>query len=254
MRSAVLWLLFLLALLVQAQPPPSLASLQAQLEALKAQLPPTCNGSSFLQRNSNGWLCVTPVRQSGNSSGWCRASQDGSETITCDVSPALLGSPPDCRPPGGKWLGFNSTLGGWICVCNAGWSGTSCNVSTGVQQIACSTPQVCVASGWTGLYQYVNGAIVCQCLQGWSGLNCSQQEPPLPPTAPARPFTCIATNNVNTCAALGDLYTRTNGASWTGNTGWSVAAAGTPTDYCTFYGVECRSGIVIQLCVRQSHT
>ena len=166
MRSAVLWLVFLLALLVQAQPPPSLASLQVQLEALKAQLPPTCNGSSFLQRNSTGWFCVTPIRQSGNSSGWCRASQDGSETITCDTSPSLLGSPPDCKPPGGKWLGYNATRGGWICVCNAGWSGTSCNVSTGVQQVACSTPPVCVASGWTGVYQYVNGTMVCHCLQG----------------------------------------------------------------------------------------
>jgi len=190
MRSAVLWLVFLLAFLVQAQPPPSLASLQAQLEALKAQLPPTCNGSSFLQRNSTGWFCVTPVRQSGNSSGWCRASQDGSETITCDASPSLLGSPPDCRPPGGKWLGFNATLGGWICVCNAGWSGTSCNISTGVQEIACSAPPVCVAAGWTGFYLYLNGTMVCQCLQGWVGINCSQQgnttsPQPIAPPSPA---------------------------------------------------------------------
>jgi hypothetical protein len=195
MRSAVLWLVLLLALLVQAQPPPSLASLQAQLEALKAQLPPTCNGSSFLQRNATGWTCVTPVRQSGNSSGWCRASQDGSETITCDASPSLLGSPPDCRPPGAKWLGYNSTRGGWICVCNVGWTGTSCNVSTAEQQNACSAPPVCVAPGWIGFYQYVNGTMVCQCLQGWGGVDCGQEEsstslgvpPPSPPSPPPPP-------------------------------------------------------------------
>ena len=188
MRSAVLWQSCLfLTLLVQAQPPPSLASLQAQLEALKAQLPPTCNGSSFLQRNSTGWFCVTPVRQSGsNSSGWCRASQDGSETITCDVSPSLLGSPPDCRPPGGKWLGFsNATLGGWICVCNAGWSATSCNISTGVQEIACSAPPVCISAGWSGLYRFVDGGMVCDCLPGWGAVDCGHEELGLPPVPPS---------------------------------------------------------------------
>lgn len=37
------------------------------------------------------------------------------------------------------------------------------------------------------------------------------------------------------CSALGDLYYATNGAGWINNTGWSSAAAGTPTDYCSFY-------------------
>ena len=64
-------------------------------------------------------------------------------------------------------------------------------------------------------------------------------------------FTCCSgsgctggqSNDATTCAALGDLYTATNGAGWTGNngwvnTGWVTAAAGTATDttvdYCTF--------------------
>jgi hypothetical protein len=46
----------------------------------------------------------------------------------------------------------------------------------------------------------------------------------------------------NICAALGELYASTRGASWTTRTGWSAAAAGTPTDYCSFYGITCSSG------------
>ena len=46
-------------------------------------------------------------------------------------------------------------------------------------------------------------------------------------------FTCAATNNATVCSALGDLYYATNGALWNNKAGWSSAAAGIPTDYCT---------------------
>jgi hypothetical protein len=60
----------------------------------------------------------------------------------------------------------------------------------------------------------------------------------------AQTFTCCSgqascgsvTNNPVFCSALGDLYYATNGpTSWTTKTGWSSAAAGTPTSYCSFY-------------------
>ena len=244
MRSVVLWLVSLLAFLVQAQPPPSLASLQAQLEALKAQLPPTCNGSSFLQRNATGWTCVTPVRQSGNSSGWCRASQDGSQTMTCDASPSLLGSPPDCKPPGGKWLGYNATLGGWICVCNAGWSGTSCNISTGVQEIACSAPPVCISAGWSGLYRFVDGGMVCDCLPSWSGVNCSLLgNSTLPPITPDAwyTFNSFMSSSVGTWQSATGSYNASVSGVWSvanvsgyGATSSVPYVAGSPSSTVTF--------------------
>ena len=64
----------------------------------------------------------------------------------------------------------------------------------------------------------------------------------------ATPFACLSTGiyatwySPNTCAALGDLYNSARGASWTNKAGWVTAAAGTPTDYCTFYGITCTSG------------
>lgn len=74
-------------------------------------------------------------------------------------------------------------------------------------------------------------------------------------------------NDAATCAALGDLYMSTNGASWMDNAcygadpsqctssgGWAAAAAGVPTDFCkpgsSFYGVVCDGGVVTSLCVR----
>ena len=42
-------------------------------------------------------------------------------------------------------------------------------------------------------------------------------------------------NDPVVCAALGDLYYATNGAGWNNNGGWNSAAAGVPTDYCTFF-------------------
>lgn len=69
----------------------------------------------------------------------------------------------------------------------------ACNVSTGVQQVGCSAPPICIALGWTGMFQYVNGTMVCHCLQGWGGVDCGQNAnstslgvpPPMPPPLPA---------------------------------------------------------------------
>ena len=63
-------------------------------------------------------------------------------------------------------------------------------------------------------------------------------------------LTCGVNTDATVCRALGDLYNATGGASWTIRTGWSAAAAGTPTDYCTFSGITCSNGILQQLCVR----
>jgi hypothetical protein len=61
------------------------------------------------------------------------------------------------------------------------------------------------------------------------------------------------------CGALGDLYYATNGAGWArtgpasvgGNAGWSAAASGIPTDYCTFLqqccGTPCINGVLVEL-------
>ena len=46
-------------------------------------------------------------------------------------------------------------------------------------------------------------------------------------------------NNAVTCSALGNLYSATGGSGWSVKTGWSAAAAGTATSYCTFYGASC---------------
>jgi hypothetical protein len=48
-------------------------------------------------------------------------------------------------------------------------------------------------------------------------------------------FTCSNSGSNLVCSALGDLYYATNGTGWTNNSGWSSAADGKPTDYCTFY-------------------
>ena len=39
--------------------------------------------------------------------------------------------------------------------------------------------------------------------------------------------------------ALISIYTDSNGASWTDNTGWAAGAAGTDCDICSWYGVVC---------------
>jgi hypothetical protein len=96
-----------------ASPELSLASLQSQLTSLAALLPPACTGSSFLQRTATGWACVTPVSGLSTAGGWCRAAAAGS--LSCDA--AAQTPPPSCLPPGGAWLGYNASAGGWQCVC-----------------------------------------------------------------------------------------------------------------------------------------
>ena len=58
-------------------------------------------------------------------------------------------------------------------------------------------------------------------------------------SAAALNFTCGPSDDAVTCAALGVLYASTGGANWVNNYGWASAAAGTPTTYCSFYGVTC---------------
>jgi hypothetical protein len=52
-------------------------------------------------------------------------------------------------------------------------------------------------------------------------------------------FACTHANDAAQCAALGEAYTLMGGDTWTNNDGWRSAAAGVPTDYCTFHGVSC---------------
>ncbi len=63
-------------------------------------------------------------------------------------------------------------------------------------------------------------------------------------------------NNPVICSALGDLYYATNGSGWTTNTGWSSAAAGTATSYCSFanpgYSPCNGAGVLVNLCVRHA--
>lgn len=74
-------------------------------------------------------------------------------------------------------------------------------------------------------------------------------------------FTCCSgqvncgggVNDPSACSALGDLYSATNGNGWTNKGGWSAAAAGTPTDICSFWqsgGTPCAGGVLTQLCAR----
>lgn len=198
MRRACFQIVFFALLSYAQDSSPSLASLQAQLEAVKALLPPTCPASSFLQRNATGWVCVTPIRGLDNTGGWCRASLDGSLSVSCNESVSPHGqSPPDCKPPGGKWLGYNATRGAWICACNVGWSGTSCEVSDLTTPSFMLVPS-CYPSGWSSLYRLVVGRLVCECLSDWTGSNCEEYcgascqlsgpLPPPPPSPPPRPL------------------------------------------------------------------
>jgi hypothetical protein len=57
--------------------------------------------------------------------------------------------------------------------------------------------------------------------------------------AAAAAFACAAANNSTQCGALADLFTATGGAGWANTSGWADAAAGRPTDFCTFAGVSC---------------
>jgi hypothetical protein len=206
-----------------ASPELSLASLQSQLTSLAALLPPACTGSSFLQRTATGWACVTPVSGLSTAGGWCRAAAAGS--LSCDA--AAQTPPPSCLPPGGAWLGYNASAGGWQCVCALGWSGASCAVSSPFAGVSCGAPPACTS----GKYAYTPG----------SGFTCMT-------------LACATSaDRVAQCAALGALYTATNGTVSQSNTAalpgfghssaaWADAAAGTVTDFCTFTGVGCSYG------------
>ena len=64
---------------------------------------------------------------------------------------------------------------------------------------------------------------------------------PAPPAA----FACLVQDAA--CATLGDLYYSTGGAgSWLNTTGWADAAAGTATDVCSLFGVDCTDSRVIK--------
>jgi hypothetical protein len=63
-------------------------------------------------------------------------------------------------------------------------------------------------------------------------------------------LTCAAADDATTCAALDDVFTATGGERWASSAGWRDAAAGTATDYCTFFGVTCSGrSLVTALCV-----
>ena len=168
-------------------PVPDLATLQAQLLALQTAVrPPSCGGSSFLQFNvtTAGWTCTDSTLLSQTST--------------------YASLPPDCRPPGGAHLLYNKQAG-WLCSCNAGWSGPSCaNVTDSsvarypldtmqwlVGQMQLLSAQMAVLTSMlpanaNGLYtvgmscgppggissQIVNGMYVCLCSPGWSGNLC----------------------------------------------------------------------------------
>jgi len=65
--------------------------------------------------------------------------------------------------------------------------------------------------------------------------------------ATATSFNCSSSNSPMICSALSDFYSATGGTSWSTSTGWSSAASGIATDYCTFYGVGCYGGALTSL-------
>ena len=189
-------LLFAAACCVHAQTPgqpsarvPDIATLQAQLSALQTALqPPSCVGSSFLQYNVTvaNWVCTNAT------------------ALISGGTPGYSGVPPDCQAPGGARLLYNKQAG-WMCACNAGWSGSSCTVSSNssaalypldtmqwlVEQMQLLSAQMAVLRSMlptnaSSLFtvgvtcgppggvasQLVNGVYVCLCSPGWSGNLC----------------------------------------------------------------------------------
>ena len=170
-------------------------------------------------------ICVSLANLS-TAAGWCRAGGAGGG-VTCNAA-APQAMPPSCLPPGGAWLGYNASAGGWTCVCEPGWSGPNCtspgSPSAGV---SCGAPPVCA----TGKYTYSPG----------TGFTCMT-------------LACAPTaDRVAQCAVLGALYSATNGTISQSVTSvlpgfghssvaWDNAAAGIVTDFCTFTGVGCSYG------------
>jgi hypothetical protein len=186
--------------------PPSLASLQAQLDAVRATLtPPSCATGQLLQYTraaapgaAGRWLCTAPV-SAAFPDQWCRA--DGAGGVACDrAPPSALATPPGCMPPGGAKLLY-SAAAGWACVCAAGWSGASCTIGaaggggTPASSSSCPAPPACAAPAGSGAYRFDNATrtFSCVCARGYAGAPCalaagSTLPPPaalLPGPAPA---------------------------------------------------------------------
>ena len=75
----------------------------------------------------------------------------------------------------------------------------------------------------------------------------SRGSTPLPGPPPT--LICAAGNVATQCTALQDFYAATNGSGWITQAGWTTAASGIATDYCTFFGVTCTGSDVTQMCV-----
>ena len=73
--------------------------------------------------------------------------------------------------------------------------------------------------------------------------------PSPPPPSPPPTLLCAAGNVATQCTALQDFYAATNGSGWITQSGWTTAASGIATDYCTFFGVTCTGSDVTQMCV-----
>ena len=65
-------------------------------------------------------------------------------------------------------------------------------------------------------------------------------------------FTCDPSNSAALCTALGALYAQTNGAGWKNSSGWSSAAAGSVTNFCSFAGLTCAGSSPVKLCAPAS--
>ena len=101
--------------------------------------------------------------------------------------------------------------------------------------------------GLTRMQLYLAGSGLCGKLPG---ALLQADLPSLPPN-------CSCAFNApqeQTCATLGDMYTSMGGPGWANQAGWAAAAAGVPTDYCSFFaGVTCAGGDVQTLVFSDLH-
>ena len=211
-------------------------------------MPPQCATGQLLQYDG-GWLCASPTQPMGaaDAGKYCHADAEGA-SVACDVAPAALPTPPSCMPPGGARLEYTEASG-WACACAPGYYGLSCTLGSGSGSGGSPcTPPPCDAPGGAGTYTLSGGIFTCVCAAGYAGSPCALPMPPPAPPTPASPsLVCGPGNDVNVCFALGDFYTATNGAGWISNSGWASAAAGVATDYCSFYGVTCDGGVIVDV-------
>jgi hypothetical protein len=214
------------------------ASLQAQIASLQATLAfPDCADGEFLQFTASGlWQCASPVH-AGTAGQFCRAASDpGDAPVMCDVGAPQVEKPPDCQPPGAKFLTY-SAQSGWVCVCAAGYTGASCNVSagggaSGVE--SCNPPAACASPGSTGLYQWLpnDDRWVCHCQSGYSGDDCSVA----PPVVLCDTADKGGTDDPVQCAALVALGVSANLPGWM-----------TGQSYCSWTGITCDGPDVVGL-------